>query len=302
MRSAASAVGTMLAIAAVLLVQAAAAVWHSLPAIEDTARAAYHSLAGICRHTFAANPTEIVTVTALLVLVGVTMVLVRFAHDAARRWRGTRGRVRLLLRQRSMCWPAELTAAAMQLGLKDHIDLVRHPASFAFCYGYVRPRICVSTGLVDLVTALELKAVLLHEDHHRRRRDPLFVLITHALSHALFFIPILRDLQARYDTRKELAADAAAVRQLGSVGPMAGALYKVLSCPLAGPEPEAVALAGLSVTERRIDHLTTREHDADPSIPRHRLLTSSMASASISLLLIALAAANLQPIIHACRF
>ena len=302
MRSAVGAVGMMLAIALALLVQATAAVWRSLPEIEDTARAAYHSVAGICRHTFVAKETEFMSVTALLVLAGATLVLVRFAHDAARRWWDTRSRVRLLLKQRTAAWSNEVTAAATRLGLTDHLDLVRHPAAFAFCYGYFLPRICVSSGLVDRVTCPELEAVLLHEDHHRRRRDPLLVLFTNALSHALFFIPILRDLQARYDAQKEFAADAAAVRRLGRVEPMAGALYKVLSCPVAGPDLDAAAVGGLSVTERRIDQLISPGQGNDPTIPRRRFLASSLAFASTSLPLIALTVANLQPIIHACRF
>ena len=39
--------------------------------------------------------------------------------------------------------------------------------------GSLIPRICLSTGLMALMSEAELEAVLLHERYHLRSRDPL---------------------------------------------------------------------------------------------------------------------------------
>jgi hypothetical protein len=81
----------------------------------------------------------------------------------------------------------------------------------AFCAGYLRPSVYVSRRTVDLLTDAQLDAVLAHEHHHRRVRDPLRLACGRILSEALFFIPVLRSLANRYADIAELRADRAAV-------------------------------------------------------------------------------------------
>lgn len=300
MKHAAGTVAAMLAIVLALLALSAAALWQSSPEVEDAARAVYHAVTGACRHALAANRAEIFPLAALGMLVGVAVVLVRFTRDAVRRWHRTRRRLAPLLERRVAHWPAEVRGAAARLKLASNLDLVGAAVPFAFCHGLLHPRICVSTGLVHLLTPAELEAVLLHEDDHRRRRDPLLLLVTDALVHALFFIPVLRDLQARYDAVKEFDADAAAVHQHGGLEPIAGALYKVLSCPAAAPDLNAAAASGLSVTERRIDHLVAPHAGDVPPLSRCRLAASVLAVSAVSLPLLSLSVVHIQPLVHAC--
>jgi hypothetical protein len=82
----------------------------------------------------------------------------------------------------------------------------------AFCAGFLRPRIYLSTAAVAL-PGEQLHAIVAHERHHLSRRDPLRLLVARALSEALFFLPALRRLTARYEAVAELAADEAAVRE-----------------------------------------------------------------------------------------
>lgn len=302
MRSACGPLRVMFAIAAVLATQAAFALWRATPEIADTFRAIYHSVAGLCRHTFVTNHTEVVTFAALATLCGVLLVLARFAWHLVSQWRRTRAGVATVMSVRANPWPAAVAETAARTGVAGHVDVVDHPAPFAFCYGFFRPRICISSGLAMLLTSAELEAVLLHEEHHRRRREPLALLVSRALAHALFFIPILRDLQARYEAVKEFDADDAAVRFHGCREPMAGALYKVLTCPAASPNLGTAAVGGLSVTERRIDHLVTPQCGDVPRLSRRRLAVSGLTLSLISLPLVMLAVANVQPMVHACRF
>ncbi|MDP9260088.1 MAG: M56 family metallopeptidase, partial [Actinomycetota bacterium] len=93
----------------------------------------------------------------------------------------------------------------------------------AFCAGLLRPRVYVSSGALRSLDSEELGAVLAHEAHHARLRDPLRVLIARTLSDALFFLPAVRRLADRYGALAELAADEAAVRARGTQ-PLASAL------------------------------------------------------------------------------
>ena len=85
----------------------------------------------------------------------------------------------------------------------------------AFCAGLLRPRIYVSTGAIAALADDELQAVLAHERHHARCRDPLRLLIARTARDALFFLPGMRQLADRYAALAELAADRAAVRANG---------------------------------------------------------------------------------------
>lgn len=81
----------------------------------------------------------------------------------------------------------------------------------AFCAGLLRPRIYVSSGAVAALDATALQAVLLHERHHARCRDPLRLACGRVAARALFFIPGLGELVARQQTLAELSADETAI-------------------------------------------------------------------------------------------
>ena len=81
----------------------------------------------------------------------------------------------------------------------------------AFCAGLLRPRIYLSTGAIAALDEPALRAVLLHEDHHVRRRDPLRLAIGRVLSRALFFVPGIAELVRHQQSLAELGADEQAV-------------------------------------------------------------------------------------------
>jgi len=114
----------------------------------------------------------------------------------------------------------------------------------AFCAGFLRPRIYLSTGTVKALSADELDAVMAHEAHHAQLRDPLRVFVTRVLSDGLFFLPAVRRLAERYGALAELAADSAAVRARGAQ-PLASALLVF----------EAADPAVVGIAPERVDHL-----------------------------------------------
>jgi hypothetical protein len=105
------------------------------------------------------------------------------------------------------------------------VSVIRDPRPQAFCAGYLRPAVYVSRRTVELLADAELDAVLAHEHHHRRVRDPLRIACGRVLSEALFFVPVLGPLCDRYADAAELSADRAAVRaSAGREAPLASAL------------------------------------------------------------------------------
>ena len=105
------------------------------------------------------------------------------------------------------------------------VKVIADPRPQAFCAGLLRPTVYVSRRTTELLTDTELEAVLAHEHHHRRVRDPLRFACGRILSEALFFVPVLRPLFDRYSDLAELSADRAAVRaSAGRQAPLASAL------------------------------------------------------------------------------
>jgi hypothetical protein len=105
------------------------------------------------------------------------------------------------------------------------VSVIRDPRPQAFCAGYFLPAVYISGRTVELLSDVELAAVLAHEHHHRRVRDPLRMACGRILSEALFFVPALRTLCDRYADVAELNADRAAVYASGGrEAPLASAL------------------------------------------------------------------------------
>lgn len=148
------------------------------------------------------------------------------------------------------------------------VVLVQSRAPEAFCAGFVRPRIYLSTGALERLTDAELRAVIAHEAHHQRSRDPLRLLLATVTAEALFFLPALRRLGERYGELAELAADEAAGKAEGT-GVLASALLSF------GERDERNAPVA-QIAAERVDRLL-----GDP--PRWRLPFSTFAG-SLSIL------------------
>jgi Peptidase family M48 len=142
-------------------------------------------------------------------------------------------------------------AVVGQLNESD-VLVIDDPRPQAFCAGYLRPRVYISQAALNLLGEAELQAVLAHEHHHLRVRDPLRLACGRILSQALFFVPALRALFGRYGDVAELNADGAAVRaRAGGRAALASALL-AFDASGAGISPERVdSLLGQSIGWRR---------------------------------------------------
>ena len=177
--------------------------------------------------------------------------------------------------------PHELHTLVAELGLQGRTTLIRSSQPMAFCYGYARPRVCLSSRLVQELSRRQLRAVLAHERHHTLHRHPLKTLLLDLIAHSLFFFPVLTELRDVCLAKMELAADHAAVRGVGRK-PLAGALHRLLSGNAISEWQSGVALRPLNVTQARIDHLLAGTGARwQPSL-------EALASTSVSLSLLCL--------------
>jgi len=149
--------------------------------------------------------------------------------------------VRSLRRQRGVARRLAALPVVERRRVGPHaIAIVADARPVAFCAGLRRPAVFVTTGALERLAPDELLAVVEHEAHHVRRRDPLRLLVAQTLADA-FALASLRDLPERQHATADLAADAAAVAAAGSPRPLAAAMLR-----LPDPRPE------------RVDHLLGR--------------------------------------------
>jgi len=108
----------------------------------------------------------------------------------------------------------ELRLAARRAGV-DRVVVVDSEDVYALCSGLLRPRVVVSVGLASAATPAVLEAVLVHEAHHAKRREPLRRAIFSAVADVLLPLPVVRWWADRHVEESELAADRAAIQRVG---------------------------------------------------------------------------------------
>ena len=177
--------------------------------------------------------------------------------------------------------PPSLAGLVYDLGIQNRLDVAQCSAAETFCYGFFRPRIYVTTGMLDILSAAEIKAVLTHERHHLRRYDPLRSLLWTVLDGACWWIEN-GSQQARL--QRELAADRAVVMAGGRMA-LASALVKLLAHPERGAiAAQDLSVSSLSVTDARIEQLLRPEQIPQRTRPRfHLLILPAMISLTMML-------------------
>jgi len=195
-------------------------------------------------------------------------------------WR-TRVLMRNVLRNQISRLPAPLARLAVKVGLEGRVRFVDSPHFYAFCFGWLRPEICISSGATTDLSAEELEALLRHEAYHLHRRDPLRRLLGDSVGDAFFFLPVIRELARFCVLRRELRADLSAVQGMGDTYALAGALYKAVGSPAGHLGPDT-AVAAFSVVDARIDQIAS----LGGSAPGFRPHSSSIILSLLSLLAI----------------
>lgn len=210
----------------------------------------------ICQKTFSnvlftishSIPLFLITLSSIVLLIGLIALVTQIVK--------TRTYLKRNIGKKAL-FPSILRPVVDELSLNGKIDIVEDKNKFSFCYGLLKPRICLSTGFAKTLSPDELKAVLLHESYHLKNRDPLKIILGKTISSMFFFIPLLLDLQRHYVFIKEIAADEVAIKNINK-----NFLISALAKLLVSKTPHfgtVAALGSLDNLEKRILYLTDKQ-------------------------------------------
>ncbi len=129
----------------------------------------------------------------------------------------------------------KVLSISRSLGLDDKILLVQDNNFYSFCFGLFKPRIAVTTGLVNSLSDKELEAVLLHERTHLQNRDPVKILLGKTIVSTFFFLPLFRELYQNMEATNELLADRMTIKWQNKAKYLRRALQKIITQPQVTP-------------------------------------------------------------------
>lgn len=122
----------------------------------------------------------------------------------------------------------KLRGAIVNLNLdQSRIIEINDEKPTVFCFGLIRPKICVGSGLVKIMSQDELEAVLLHEQHHMTSREPVKLFMIKYWQNIFGWLPGIKTLINKYVAFSELAADEQATSNFTDKLKLARALFKI---------------------------------------------------------------------------
>jgi hypothetical protein len=155
----------------------------------------------------------------------------------------------------------------------------------AFTYGLFRPRVLLSTWMVEHLDQRELEAVLAHELAHVARRDYLVVWLATVLRDAFFYLPTSWAAYRQLQREKEPACDDLAAGATARPLALASALGKVWHQAVGGRLGTVQPLVGVSKSiDTRIERLLCPPRPAARR-PRSRLIAPVIGGSGLAGLL-----------------
>lgn len=159
-----------------------------------------------------------------------------------------------------------LQKVAGQVGFENKVLLIEDENLYSFCFGFLNPKIIITSGLVSRLTQKELEAVLLHGQAHLKNKDPLKLLIGKAVASMFFFLPIFRELYRNMEAANELIADSWTAEVQKDTVFLRGALRKII----AQPQVTFATVPAIS----HPDHIEIRVHQLKNMKLKHKLTLS----------------------------
>ncbi|AFC33937.1 putative M56 family peptidase [Paenibacillus mucilaginosus 3016] len=179
---------------------------------------------------------------------------------------------------------AELTALLTErYGLgPGELQVIDHPDAIALTMGLLRPKIVLSTGLLQMLEPGELEAIVYHEQFHLQHRDPLKTMLMTGCADVLWYIPILKWNSKQYSAAREVLADAAAIRKTGEPVHLGSALLKLLKRKQVHSYAFAYASFAETSINYRIQQLIDPQAVQALSFPLKRMMISLKVAAVLS--------------------
>ncbi len=158
------------------------------------------------------------------------------------------------------------------LGITNQVEEIASSEPAIFCYGMMRPKICVSSKVIQSLNSSELRAVLMHETQHMISREPARLLAIKFIN-TFRFIPGIKNLTKKYLSFSELAADELATNNFTEKIDLARAMSKILALEEKTIIQKGMALSYFSqITEDRVRVLS--ENDYIPTFRREIIKVS----------------------------
>lgn len=179
-------------------------------------------------------------------------------------------------------------AVTLQLNSEYHLSkktilVIRHPEPLAFTMGFLRPRIVLSTGLLELLDHPEQQAVVYHELYHLKHSDPLKTLLLYLFSFVMWYLPILKWFHQNYRIIRELLADKHSIEQMETPTHLGSALIKMIKRGSRTP----LSFSHVSFAETSINYRIKQLVEPQSELPVHFPLKSMMISIKILFILFA---------------
>ncbi|WP_445487382.1 M56 family metallopeptidase [Niallia sp. 03133] len=111
---------------------------------------------------------------------------------------------------------------------QKHVLVIEHHDPMAITMGFFQPKIFLSTGLWDLLSKEEIKAVLFHEAYHQKKLDPLKSFLIQLFATIIWYIPLLKWISKQYIVIREVLADDYAIKKSGNPIDISNALIKMI--------------------------------------------------------------------------
>jgi beta-lactamase regulating signal transducer with metallopeptidase domain len=194
---------------------------------------------------------------------------------------------------------AELQACADRLAARlgvPTVPILLRPldSPLALNLGLIRPRVLLSTWMIEHLDMRELEAVLAHELGHTAQRDYPLIWLATVLRDAFFYLPTSWAAHRRLKREKELACDELAVATTRRPLALASALVKVWQPSLAGLTLAQPLVETDSSVETRIQRLMSRPQ-AGATWTRPRVWGLAVAMAGLLIVQAANLAVMLAP-------
>jgi len=182
------------------------------------------------------------------------------------------------------------TAAGRQ---RMSVGLVMSDCPLSFVWGFRRPKLVLSSGLLNALTAEQLLGVIEHEAAHYRRRDNVVKLALSAASYLSLAFPLSRLILRWRAEQVELLCDEVAAARTSAPLEIAEALVRVRRAGAtvsAGPLVAASGFMpdGVKAFERRVHRLVSFADYLPSSSRSEALARAPRAGAFVSALLFAL--------------
>lgn len=179
--------------------------------------------------------------------------------------------------------PKRLQILIADIDLTGKVKLINSKKPFAFCFGLLHSKIYISSTLLEAMSPIELKGILLHEKYHLDNHDSLALFIGRVTENLFPFFPIISDFISSFRIKREINADKAAVILLGDNNAIASALRKFL----AFQDPLITTYPSFADTDTLEDRVLTLTNKSSPR--RFNLVNLFLSSMTLLIFIAAVA-------------